>query len=208
MCTLTTGISNASSGDTPLIFLSHSSCAPYGSTCVLYFAIRTLQQLAQDEGHRFPKAVEAVLKETYVDNVHSGAYSIEKGLEKIRQIDNFLLIGGFPLQEWVASDNELLADISESRRAAVSSLSFEEEPVFRALGLSWQLRTDSFVFTSHVKKDTAVWIKRSVLSRISQCFDPLGWLSPVIIRAKIFMQELWSTGLEWDEPLSETLSAR
>ncbi|KMQ85873.1 hypothetical protein RF55_15334 [Lasius niger] len=92
------------------------------------------RQLAQNEGHRFPKAVEAVLKETYVDNVHSGAYSIEEGLEKIRQIDNFLLIG-FPLQEWVASDNELLADISESRRAAVSSLSFEEEPVFRALGL-------------------------------------------------------------------------
>ncbi|GFV75028.1 uncharacterized protein TNCV_2114531 [Trichonephila clavipes] len=45
------------------------------------------------------------------------------------------------------------------------------------------------------------YTKRCVLSTIARLFDPLGLLGPVVARAKIFMQSLWS--LKIDELPSE-----
>ena len=36
----------------------------------------------------------------------------------------------------------------------------------------------------------------------SKVYDPLGILSPVTIQAKILMQDLWRSGIAWDDPLS------
>lgn len=41
-----------------------------------------------------------------------------------------------------------------------------------------------------------------VLSQTAKLFDPLGWLAPVIVRAKITMQALWLQQLQWDDKLS------
>ena len=43
--------------------------------------------------------------------------------------------------------------------------------------------------------------KRDVLQFSSQIYDPLGWTTPVTIRAKILLQEIWQDRLPWDEPL-------
>ena len=43
--------------------------------------------------------------------------------------------------------------------------------------------------------------RRTVLSKIARIFDPLGLVSPVTVSAKIFMQSLWLTNLDWDTPL-------
>ena len=43
--------------------------------------------------------------------------------------------------------------------------------------------------------------KRDVLRGISLVFDPLGFYSPLTIRAKILIQDLWKEKFEWDQPL-------
>ena len=43
--------------------------------------------------------------------------------------------------------------------------------------------------------------KREVLAATMSTFDPLGWLTPSIVM-KIFFQELWEKGREWDEKMS------
>ena len=43
--------------------------------------------------------------------------------------------------------------------------------------------------------------KRIVLSQIAKLFDPLGLVSPVTIRAKMQLQDLWKLQLDWDESL-------
>ncbi|XP_070067196.1 uncharacterized protein [Drosophila virilis] len=43
---------------------------------------------------------------------------------------------------------------------------------------------------------------------IAKLFDPAGWLAPVIVRAKIFMQEIWLQELGWDDSLPEDLVQR
>ncbi|XP_070519758.1 uncharacterized protein [Cardiocondyla obscurior] len=44
--------------------------------------------------------------------------------------------------------------------------------------------------------------KRQVLSETARLFDPLGWLGPVIVRAKILLQSFWLQKIDWDQPLS------
>jgi len=49
--------------------------------------------------------------------------------------------------------------------------------------------------------------KRSVLSVIARCYDPLGLMDPVLVKAKTLLQALWKENLSWDDPLPETLSS-
>jgi hypothetical protein len=48
--------------------------------------------------------------------------------------------------------------------------------------------------------------KRHVLKKIATVFDPLGFVSPVVVQAKILLQELWSRGYEWDKPVTDELA--
>lgn len=43
--------------------------------------------------------------------------------------------------------------------------------------------------------------KRSVLSIASKLFDPLGFIEPVTVKAKIMIQELWKQNIIWDQDL-------
>lgn len=47
--------------------------------------------------------------------------------------------------------------------------------------------------------------KRNVLSTSAYIFDPLGTLSPITIRARIFLQQLWELKIKWDEILPNDL---
>lgn len=55
----------------------------YGLNCASYLALRTVQQLVQDEGYRFPKAITP-LKSRYVDDIFGGADSTEEMKEIIQ----------------------------------------------------------------------------------------------------------------------------
>ncbi|XP_070543771.1 uncharacterized protein [Ptychodera flava] len=50
--------------------------------------------------------------------------------------------------------------------------------------------------------------KRDVLSSSATLYDPLGFVAPVHIRAKLFVQSLWKRGLPWDEPLDAELNSQ
>ena len=50
--------------------------------------------------------------------------------------------------------------------------------------------------------------KRIILSEIAQIFDPLGLVCPIIVRAKIILQQLWQLRLEWDESVSQELHSQ
>ena len=51
-----------------------------------------------------------------------------------------------------------------------------------------------------------VLTKRKFLSKISTLFDPLEFLTPFVVRANILMQEVWISGIDWDDQLPENIS--
>ncbi|XP_045535734.1 uncharacterized protein LOC123721318 [Papilio machaon] len=78
--------------------------------------------------------------------------------------------------------------------------------VIKILGLSWNRSIDAFQYTVNLPPQTTAPVtKRAVISNIARLFDPLGWLAPSVVIAKIFIQKLWLAGIEWDEELNPEL---
>ncbi|XP_018406689.1 PREDICTED: uncharacterized protein LOC108782813, partial [Cyphomyrmex costatus] len=178
----------------------------YGLNCAPFLALRVIQQLIDDEGHRFPKAIPSLSRERYVDDIFGGADSLDEIQEVMTQVHQLCMAGGFPLQKWSSNCPSLLDHLSSSQSVHTAAVELESSGI-KILGLSWQPKTDDFRFTSLPPTARNV-TKRSVLSEIAQLYDPLGLIAPVVVRAKIFIQELWLAKVDWDTPLSLELQHR
>ena len=73
------------------------------------------------------------------------------------------------------------------------------------LGVQLDTQTDTLSLTckSLIPVASTLVTKCKVLRESSKVFDPLRMLSPVTIKAKVFVQNLRQHNMEWDEPLSE-----
>lgn len=48
--------------------------------------------------------------------------------------------------------------------------------------------------------------KRNVLRKEATIFDPLGFVSPFVIVAKILIQKVWSRGYDWDDEIQDDVA--
>ncbi|XP_015115597.1 uncharacterized protein LOC107040164 [Diachasma alloeum] len=171
----------------------------YGLNCSPWLSLRVLQQLAEDEGHRFPAAVETLTRGRYVDDIYGGAET-EDGLKEIAtQLQGLCHAGGFSLQKWSSNCPEPLHELGLLTEEEIIQF---EESVTKVPGLCWHQSTDTFWCKS---KDfnTRTITKRVVSSEIAQIFDPLGFIAPVVVQGKILLQDLWRLKLKWDDPLPD-----
>ncbi|XP_026828149.1 uncharacterized protein LOC113562575 [Ooceraea biroi] len=178
----------------------------FGLACSPFLAIRVILQLADDEEHRFPQAAQILRDDMYVDDVLSGADTPERAADKAKQLAQLLIAGGFPLQKWSTNDLTILANIHESSQLDFSNREFNAEA--RTLGLIWNPNSDTFRFKVSAVVSSSSITKRTILSRISQLFDPLGWLSPITLVGKMLIQQLWKDQIEWDDPVPAAISQK
>ncbi|XP_025270370.1 uncharacterized protein LOC112639710 [Camponotus floridanus] len=174
----------------------------YGLSCAPFLAIRTLHQLAHDEKSSYPLGATALLKDIYMDDVLTGTSTIKEAKELLRQLTGICRAGGFPLKKWSANDAALLSDVPCEDRLLREPRWWQPGESHSTLGLLWHSHEDYFAFSAAFTQPD-VLSKRTVLSLTARLFDPLGWLSPVTVRAKIWIQAAWLRGVEWDDPLPE-----
>lgn len=185
--------------------LNQLTTVTYGLVCAPFLALRTLMQLIIDEGQRFPLAANTLKKGRYVDDVFGGADTIQQAQDIVQELNQLCMAGGFPLQKWTSNHPVILQSIPSEKLVSTSSLTIEKDMIVHALGLCWKPSTDTFHFTLQLPHSKSI-TKREILSTISKLFDPLGLLSPIIIKAKIIIQELWTVKLDWDDPLPPQIS--
>ena len=97
--------------------------------------------------------------------------------------------------KWLSNSLKVLENIPPQYRASEVSLDGDEISAVKTLGVLWLATNDVFTFKSDVLKKFQP-SKRNFLKRIATLFDPLGMLSPFVIRAKVLMQEIWVRGLD------------
>ncbi|XP_031329398.1 uncharacterized protein LOC116160346 [Photinus pyralis] len=174
----------------------------YGTTAAPYLATRTLQQLAKDEEKEYPNASRVALTDFYVDDVLTGAQTIEEANQLQQELTAMLDKRGFKLHKWSTNKLQMLQSIlDELRDPSVSQ--FKDEEMKKSLGILWIPHQD--VFTFKIEEGNPATTKRGILSAVAKIFDPLGWLAPVTIMAKLLIQRLWLTNASWDENIPESL---
>ena len=150
----------------------------------------------------YPSTVSNDLKQNiYVDNIVSACDTDKEVLDYYEQSNSLMNKCGFNLRSWSSNSQSVRA------QADTDGIS-ENKDTVNVLGIQWNTVDDTLTYPvdkQPSQKDDHVTTKRQVVQVISKLFDPLGFLAPVHVKAKIFVQELWKHKLEWDEPLSEDL---
>ncbi|XP_024868045.1 uncharacterized protein LOC112452177 [Temnothorax curvispinosus] len=168
----------------------------YGMASSPFLAIRSIKQLAKDEQVRYPEGAETLEEDCYVDDVVTGASTLRGAIVLQTQLR---ALCGFPLRKWAANNEDVLDGIPLAHRLHQTSHDWDLES-HSTLGLRWFTGTDSFAFQIK-SRVVPTFTKQTALAETARLFDPLGWLAPVVVRAKILMQSAWMQRLEWDTPL-------
>ncbi|XP_067026615.1 uncharacterized protein [Acropora muricata] len=165
-----------------------AKCAP---TCSNYALLKS----AEDNKMKFPIASLAVKRNFYIDDFFKSDKSTGEAMEIQQQLAEMLNLGGFHLTKWISNEKEVIEQISESERAPSVKVVDENivMPVECALGVSWDTNSDCFVY-GVVKRNIADTC-RKMLSLIASLFDPIGFLAPFLVRAKILLQRMWQCGI-------------
>ena len=161
----------------------HVFGAASSPSCACFCLLRT----AEDNKDTFPCEIVNTIKRNFL-----------RGWLLVKMLTELLSRGGFSLTKWMSNDREVLASIPSSRRAkSVVNLDLDEMPTEHALGVQWKVQTDEFCFKVIAKERPPT--RRGILSAASSVYDPLGFLAPFTLSAKLILQELCRKKIGWDE---------
>ena len=171
---------------------SSPSCANFG-----------LRRTAEDNQQEFSKeAVDSVKDNFYVDDCLKSVPSETKGIGLVNELRTLLSKGGFRLTKWISNSRKVIDSIPSSEKAgSVKGLLLDQLPIERALGVRWDVESDTFGFKISVKDRPAT--RRGILSVVSSVYDPLGFAAPFTLSAKALLQDLCRKNLGWDDPISD-----
>ena len=157
---------------------------------------------ADNRDHFSDEAIKTVEYNFYVDDCLKSVESEQDAIHLADELSQLLMKGGFRLTKWLSNSRKTIESIPESDRAAsVKGLDFDHTLVERALGVQWNVASDVFNFKIATKDKPAT--RRGILSVISSIYDPLGFLAPFHLSAKVLLQDLCRKRLGWDDKIPE-----
>ena len=148
-----------------------------------------------------PRASETILKSTYMDDSMDSVLNEVEGINLYKELSELWKLAGMHTHKWLSNSSAVMNEIPIQDRAC--KLEFNENSSFsvKTLDILWIAAEDNFTFKFKGIDQVFKFTKRDFLKRIATLFDPLGFLSPFTVRAKILMQEIWIAGTDWDDPL-------
>ncbi|XP_059091086.1 uncharacterized protein LOC131886703 [Tigriopus californicus] len=166
-----------------------------------------LQQAARDHEDKVNRSTVKTIKDGfYVDDLVVSVDEVTKAITLLKEIRLVCSQARFNLTQISSNDREVLSsfDIKDlAQKFQPLDLHHEELPIERALGVTWNVETDTLGFKIHYQEKPHT--RRGLLSTIYAIYDPFGHLGPIIMPAKRILQELCRRNCGWDEPLPSDL---
>ena len=190
----------------------------------------TIRHHVERYSDAYPNFVDTFLRSIYVDDVSYGADSIDHAYELYFWSKHILAEAGFNLRKFVTNSTVLAQRIEhESASLKVTDgkadkIIEEEDKTYtkdllggkqgpqdneqKILGIRWNFVLDELIFDLN---ELAILVnklkptKRQIVTVTTRFYDPLGFISPIVIRFKILFREMCKKKLGWDEPLSGEL---
>jgi len=142
----------------------------------------------------FPEATKEVQDHVYVDDIGGSRETTSKAKQITNDIDAILKKGHFQIKAWHSNQ----AGIDQSNGERYTDL----------LGLRWDKQADKFTLKKNELGHLDFPTKRCCLGLVGQFWDPIGLMLPVAIKFRIDLQDLWSSGYDWDEILPASVQSK
>uniref|UniRef100_A0A914KWV4 Integrase catalytic domain-containing protein n=2 Tax=Meloidogyne incognita group TaxID=654580 RepID=A0A914KWV4_MELIC len=145
------------------------------------------------------KICDAVVRElernTYVDNLLIGIEDPEELQSKYTFLKRIFEEANMNVREFTSNAWQEVLKLPESDRGGTEST--------KLLGLIWNLKEDTL--TIKLPKFTEEKVtRRTILAQIAKPYDPLGLISPVILKGKRLRQQVEKDkNLNWDKPVDQ-----
>lgn len=171
------------------------------STCI--YGLKQIAQESQSESVK-----EFLSKDFYVDDGLSSFSTVKEAVSVANSAIKLCKESNLFLHKFRSNCPEVIVQIEQPGVESFSESDPESVQISdtgqKILGLLWDVEKDEFFFQYSPEKFEVEMTMRGLLSANSSIFDPLGFLSPFILYAKLVLQAVVSTsGRAWDEPISE-----
>ena len=108
------------------------------------------------------------------------------------------------IRKWASNSRKFLTAVPRELHEKDISFNSVDNNIY-ALGVRWNSVTDCFSYSFDNSYCASNLTKRQLLSQLASVFDPIGFLSPLTIRAKLLFQSLWKTKVDWDDEIPASL---
>lgn len=166
-----------------------------GTAAAPYMAIKGLHLIAENIEIEQPVLSKSIKRSFYVDDYLESFDTPTEALEQKAKLIHTLSSYGLNLRKWHSNAKEFQSD-------SIVEVKTNPNRSCTTLGMRWNTETDQLSYNLTLKREAVKFTKRAVLSEIASLFDPLGLLAPIIMRAKVFMQQLWLGAFSWDDELT------
>ena len=140
--------------------------------------------------------VEIVKKSFYVDDCLITVADENKGIRLVKDLQNLLTCGGFRLNKWISTSPAVIQSINVEDRAQVTlKIELGDVANERVLGMRWNVQSDNFQFVINLPNKPPTC--RNLLSIINAVFDLLGFLSLVVLEARLLFRKLCHDKIKW-----------
>ena len=171
------------------------------SCCAATYALHKVTEEFANEIS--PMTIDAIKRNFYVDDLLKSLATISMAKTLATEVRELLSKRNFKLTKFYSNYPEVLENIpKEAVTEPKVELEFDSQTE-RALGVRWNIEDEVFQFKRMSLQTPAT--KRGILKLVSSIFDPLGFLSPVTLKGKTIIQDLWRQRYDWDTKLPDVI---
>jgi hypothetical protein len=163
---------------------------PFGVTSSPFLLNATIRHHLQLKESQYVDTVQVIRRSLYVDDLVLSLPSIPFTQAVIKDSVEIFESMKMRLSKWHTSHPQVLADMDKIHLSKCT----------KVLGIQWDPQNDQ-LFLVFPFANKVVRTKRDLASVCFSLYDPLGFVSPVILAIKLLLQETWRRDTSWDEEL-------
>ncbi|XP_065084677.1 uncharacterized protein LOC135706922 [Ochlerotatus camptorhynchus] len=184
-----------------------AACSP---CCAHYVKNKNADRFVED----YPRAVECIKHEHYVDDMLTSVETEEEAVKFASEVRSIHSQGGFEIRNWLSNSSAVVKRLHENSTTEKDMSLCAFMATEKVLCMWLDTATDSFTFRLSPKHNvdllsgTRMPTKREVLRILMAIYDPMGLISNFLIYLKILLQEIWRAGCGWDDEIDGKLGER
>lgn len=169
----------------------------FGVTCSPYVLAVTLKKHFELLKEKYSSTCRILQDSFYVDDLVVALNDEHEAKELYREAKEVLLAANMNLRKWTTNNAVIQQEFAENNAPKKCT---------KVLGMMWSTEDDRLSNDwNHIDDCVNIVTKRTMLACVAKLFDPLGFLGPFVLKAKLLIQELWKIKLQWDESPPEKI---